>query len=146
MILLQCLIYHITSTIGIIFSINQSINVISNKKKKKFYSLALSKKLSLIHGNFLTYQDVLHVAHDLFGSPRSFLFTYIFFLKYIESYNHLDIKMKFHHMIRLMAFPCLKWTVAQSPNATIAVIVTNRFRLEQKSYLPLKFQFMSRFR
>ena len=28
-------------------------------KKKMFYSLALSKKLSLIHGNFLTYQDVL---------------------------------------------------------------------------------------
>ena len=89
-----------------------------NKKIIMFYSLALSKKLSLIHGNFLTYQDVLHVAHDLFGSPRSFLFTYIFFFKYIESYNHLDIKMKFHHMIRLMAFQCLKWTVAQSPNAT----------------------------
>jgi len=28
----------------------------------------------------------------------------------------------------------------------IAVLVANRFRLEQKSYLPLKFQFMSRFR
>jgi hypothetical protein len=28
----------------------------------------------------------------------------------------------------------------------IAELVTNRFRLEQKSYLPLKFQFMSRFR
>jgi hypothetical protein len=28
----------------------------------------------------------------------------------------------------------------------IAVLVTNSFRLEQKSYLPLKFQFMSRFR
>jgi len=67
-----------------------------------FYSLALSKKLSLIHGDFLTYQDVLHVARDLLGSLRSFLFTYFFF-KYIESYNHLDIKMKFHHMIRLMA-------------------------------------------
>ena len=55
-----------------------------------FCSLALSKKLSLIHGNFLIYQDVLHVA-------------YYFFLKYIESYNNLDIKMKFHYMIRLMA-------------------------------------------
>ena len=54
-----------------------------------FYSLALSKKLSLINGNFLTYQDVLHVARDLSGSSRSFLFT--FFFKYIESYSHLDI-------------------------------------------------------
>ena len=34
-------------------------------EKKMFYSLALSKKLSLIHGDFLTYQDVLHVARDL---------------------------------------------------------------------------------
>ena len=59
-----------------------------------FYSLALSKKLSLIHGDFLTYQDVLHVAWDLLGNPPSFLFTYIyilFFLRYIESYYHLDI-------------------------------------------------------
>jgi hypothetical protein len=59
-----------------------------------FYSLTLSKKLSLIHGDFLTYHDVLHVAQDLLGSPRSFLFTFLlfyFFLKYIESYNHLDI-------------------------------------------------------
>ena len=31
-------------------------------EEKKFYSIALSKKLSLIHGDFLTYQDVLHVA------------------------------------------------------------------------------------
>jgi hypothetical protein len=60
------------------------------EKKIMFCSLALSKKLSLIHGNFLIYQDVLHVA-------------YYFFLKYIESYNNLDIKMKFHYMIRLMA-------------------------------------------
>jgi hypothetical protein len=57
-----------------------------------FYSLALSKKLSLIHGDFLTYQDVLHMARDLLGSPRSFLFTYYLFKKkYIESYNQLDI-------------------------------------------------------
>ena len=57
-----------------------------------FYSLALSKKLSLIHGDFLTYQDVWHVSRDLLGSPRSFLFTYYLFeKKYIESYNHLDI-------------------------------------------------------
>jgi len=41
-----------------------------------FYSLALSKKLSLIHEDFLTYQDVLQVARDLLGSPRSFLFRY----------------------------------------------------------------------
>jgi hypothetical protein len=46
-----------------------------------FCSLALSKKLSSIHGDFLTYQDVLHVARDLLGSPQSFLF----------SYSHLDI-------------------------------------------------------
>jgi len=46
-----------------------------NKKIIMFYSLALSKKLSLIHGNFLTYQDVL------LGSPRSFLFTYYLFSK-----------------------------------------------------------------
>ena len=56
------------------------------EKKIMFYSLALSNKLSLIHGDFLTYQDVL------LGSPRSFLFTYhLFKKKYIESYNHLDI-------------------------------------------------------
>ena len=36
------------------------------EKKKMFYSLALLKKLSLIHGDFLTYQDVLHVARDLY--------------------------------------------------------------------------------
>ena len=45
-------------------------------EKKMFYSLALSKKLSLIHGDFLTYQDVLHVARDILGSLRSFLFTF----------------------------------------------------------------------
>ena len=58
-----------------------------------FYSLALSKKLSLIHGDFLTYQDVLHVARDLLGSPQSFLFTFFFKVQfvYIESYSHLDI-------------------------------------------------------
>ena len=58
-----------------------------------FYSLALSKKLSLIHGDFLTYRDVLHVDWDLLGSSHSFLFTFFFFffIKYIESYNHLDI-------------------------------------------------------
>ena len=58
------------------------------EKKKMFYSLALSNKLSLIHGDFLTYLDVL------LGSPRSFLFTCtIIYLKknYIDSYNHLDI-------------------------------------------------------
>ena len=46
------------------------------EKKLMFYYLALSKKLRLIHGDFLTYQDVLHVARDLLCSPRSFLFTY----------------------------------------------------------------------
>ena len=58
-----------------------------------FYSLTLSKKLSLIHEDFLTYQDVPHVVRNLLGSPRSFLFTYYLFIlkKYIESYNHLDI-------------------------------------------------------
>ena len=61
--------------------------------KKMLYSLALSKKLSLMHGDFLTYQDVLHVVRDLLGSPRSFLYLHIIYLKkkYIESYNHLDI-------------------------------------------------------
>jgi hypothetical protein len=48
------------------------------EKKLMFYSLALSKKLRLIHGDFLTYQDVLHVARNLLGSPRTFLFTFFF--------------------------------------------------------------------
>jgi hypothetical protein len=33
---------------------------------------------ALINGDFLTYQDVLHVARDFLGSPRSFLFTFFF--------------------------------------------------------------------
>jgi hypothetical protein len=32
------------------------------EKKLMFYSSALSKKLNLIHGDFLTYQYVLHVV------------------------------------------------------------------------------------
>jgi hypothetical protein len=51
-----------------------------------FCSLALSKKLSLIHGNFLIYQDVLHVARDVLGGPRSFLFTYYYFIN-IDDYE-----------------------------------------------------------
>jgi hypothetical protein len=39
-------------------------------------------------------------------------------------------------------FPCL---LRKNVFGPIAVLVPNRFRLEQKSYLPLKLQFMSGF-
>ena len=61
----------------------------------------IEKKINVLFFSFI--EEIKFNTWELFNLPRCPARGILFFLKYIESYNNLDIKMKFHYMIRLMA-------------------------------------------